>query len=568
MRRRFPLAVWLFALALAALTTLPYLVGSWSAPPGWQYSGAAAVPTGALVDFNSHIAKMWQGYRSQWDYHLLFTHEAHPGLPLVQGFYVALGALARLTPFGLPAVYHIARFVLTAGMVLAIWVFAAHFFEKPAERWLATLFGTVAAGWSWLLLALDPAMTAELSPIEFWLTDAFNLLGALVMPHFAAAVIVQIIIVLAFEAWVKSLSPPTPLPQREGGKPYASTGFLTRTGVIQLIVLTLALAAQAIIQPYAALLFGPLLVILAAYHLFSARRLNGRRAAWLALPLGCYGALIIYQYAALYSHPVWAAFAEQNQTLSPPVTYYLLGYLPFILPLVPGLRVFLLDRPDDRWWLPLLWVALVAMLLYAPFPTQRRYLLGVQTPLAVLAAYGWLRAVQPRLRVKLRPLASILYLGLASVALVAMLAVNIAALSAPLAHRAVFYSPDDLAAFAWMRRETTGRDDLVLTVTDAAGQGSGGRLAAALGQRVYLGHWIETADFADKVAAVRRFYDPTALDDWRRQFLKDIGAVYIWYDEDARRFGDWNPARAAYLEAVFSSGGVTIYRVTEELGSS
>jgi len=568
MMRRFPLAVWLFALALAALTTLPYAVGSWSAPPGWQYSGAAAVPTGALVDFNSHIAKMWQGYRGQWAYHLLFTHEAHPGLPLVQGFYVVLGALASLTPFSPPAVYHIARFALTAGMALAIWAFAAHFFEKPAERWLATLFGTIASGWSWLLLALDPAMTAELSPIEFWLTDAFNLLGALVMPHFAAAVIVQIIIVLAFEVWVKSPSPPSPLPQGEGRKPNASTGFLARTGVVQLIVLTLALAAQAIIQPYAALLFGPLLVILAAYHTFSARRLTWRRALWLLLPLGCYGVLIIYQYAALYSHPVWAAFAEQNQTLSPPVTYYLLGYLPFILPLVPGLRAFLLDRPDDRWWLPLLWVALVAMLLYAPFPTQRRYLLGVQTPLAALAAYGWSRAVQPRLRARLRPLASILYLGLASVALVGMLAVNIAALSEPFSHRAVFYNPDDLAAFAWMRRETTGRDDLVLTVTDAAGQGSGGRLVAALGQRVYLGHWIETADFATKVADMRRFYDPAAPDDWRRQFLAVTGAVYVWYDEDARRFGNWNPASAAYLEAVFSSGGVTIYRVIEESGSS
>src|SRR5512145_1005975 len=156
--RRFPVSVWLFALALAAFTSLPYVVGGLSAPQGWQYSGAAAIPNGSQVDYNSHLAKMWQGSWGQWDYHLLFTHEAHPGLPLVQGFYVALGALANLTPFSLPAVYHLARFGLTVGLVLAIWAFAAHYFEKPRERWLATLFGTIVAGWSWLLLVFDPAM--------------------------------------------------------------------------------------------------------------------------------------------------------------------------------------------------------------------------------------------------------------------------------------------------------------------------------------------------------------------------------------------------------------------------
>ncbi|MBI5669042.1 MAG: hypothetical protein HZC41_13640 [Chloroflexi bacterium] len=555
--KRFPLPVWLFALALAILTSLPYLVGWWSTPAGWQYSGAAAVPVGAQVDFNSHLAKMWQGSRGQWDYHLLFTHEPHPGLPLVQGFYVALGALAQVTLLSLPAAYHIARFILTIGLVLALWAFASHFLEKRSERWLALLFGTIASGWSWLLLALDPAMTAQLSPIEFWLTDAFNLLGAFVMPHFAAVVIVQIVIVLAFEGWVRTPPPDSLSIHGQGGQ--VGTRYIVSLPVI---VLTLALAAQAIIQPYAALLFGPLLVILAGYHVFSTQKLSLRRALWLLLPLNIYAALMLYQYVALHSHPVWSSFAEQNQTLSPLVTYYLLGYLPFILPMAFGLRTFLMDRPDDRWWMPILWVALVAMLLYAPFPTQRRYLLGVQTPLAMLAAYGWSRAVLPCLSRRLRPLASIVYFGLASVGLMAVIAVNAVALSQPERHTDVFYQPDEARAFDWLRQETNDRNALVLTVADESGRGSGGRLVAALGLRVYLGHWIETADFADKVANVRHFYDQATTDEWRKTFLKDTGVAYIWYDEYARAVGDWNPAGADYLEPVFTSEKVTIYRVS------
>lgn len=536
--RHIPASVWLFALALAAITTLPYLVGAASAPAGWVYSGALPIPSGVQVDFNSHIAKMWQGARGEWAYRLLFTHEPHPGLPLVQGFYVALGALASLTPFSLTAVYHIARFALTAGLTLALWAFASHFFERPAERWLALLFGTVVSGWSWLLLVFDPALTAELAPIEFWLLDAYNLFGAQMMPHFAAAVILQVAITLAFEHWARS-----------GGGRWRL-----------LALLTLALAASAVIQPYGAALFGPLLLILAAYHVFSARRLPLAHALRLALPFGVYGALTIYQALAINGDPVWAGFSAQNQTLSPLVSYYLLGYLPFILPAAFGARRWLASAADDRWWLPILWVGLAAALLYAPFPTQRRYLLGVQTPLAVIAAYGWSRAMLPWIRPRLRLAASAGYFTLAGAALAAVILTNVLALTHPEAQVSVYDQPDERQGYAWLRREADP-DDLVVTTFGWDGRGSGGRLAAAVGQRVFAGHWIETVNFDAKIAQLRQFYDPDTPDAWRRAFLTDIGAVYVWVDVETRALGGWDLEQAAYLQPVFRSGQVTIYRV-------
>jgi uncharacterized membrane protein len=89
-------------------------------------------------------------------------------------------------------------------------------------------------------------------------------------------------------------------------------------------------------------------------------------------------------------------------------------------------------------------------------------------------------------------------------------------------------------------------------------------LVAATGQRVFIGHWFETANFEEKMAQVRRFYAATTSDDWRRDFLNEIGAVYVWYDDHARASGDWNPAEADYLESVFSSETVTIYRVVQQ----
>lgn len=545
MTRFFSRSVWLYALILAFVTSLPYLVGSLSTPDGSQYSGAPAVPVGVQVDYNSHLAKMWQGSRGQWDYHLLFTHEPHRGIFPVQGFYVALGALANITPFSLPAVYHIARFVLTVCMVLAIWAFASRFFDKPSERWFALLFGTLVGGWSWLLLIFDPALTANTSPIEFWLTDAFNLFGALYMPHFAAAITLQIVVMLTYDRWVR-----------------ASQVETNNRQLPTLVILTLALAAESIIQPYVVLLFGPLLVILTAYHIFSAKRLSFRQALWLVIPLGVHGGLTLYQYAIISSDPIWAAFTSQNQTLSPLVTYYLLAYLPFLIPIIPGARVFMLDDADDRWWMPILWVALVAMLLYAPFPTQRRYLLGVQTPLAILAAYGWSRSILPRLKRPRRPLLTTVYIALASIALVGMIFANGAAISKPADNTAVYYQPDELQGYAWLARESPNPNDLILTTFDLSGKGSGGRLVAATGRRVFIGHWYETANFIAKIDQVKRFYDSATPDTWRREFLADIGVVYVWYDDYARAIGDWNPQSVDYLEAVFDSSTVTIYKVS------
>src|SRR5690606_33094463 len=116
--RLIPVRVGIFGFLLALLTSLPYLLAWVNTPEGRVYSGAPVIPAGTEVDYNSHMAKMWQGSRGQWDYHLLFTHEAHRGIPLLQSFYVALGALAAITPLRLPAVYHIARFGLTVVMVV------------------------------------------------------------------------------------------------------------------------------------------------------------------------------------------------------------------------------------------------------------------------------------------------------------------------------------------------------------------------------------------------------------------------------------------------------------------
>lgn len=531
---RFPPRVLLFGLGVALLTALPSLVAWAVTPDGWQYNGAPVNPA-VHPDYTSHVAKMWQGERGQWAYELLFTSEPHNGILFVQSFYVALGAVAGVLSLDFPVMFHLTKFALAFLMVLALWRFGSHFFEQRRERWTFLWFATFVSGTSWLLLIINPTLAQELSPIEFWLMDAFHLLGALYMPHFIAAIILQIVIVLTFNAWVYY-------------------GGLWRIGV-----LTVALAAESFIQPYVVVLFIPLLGMLAAYHVFVAKKLTFLRALWLALPLFVHGALALYQYLAMEADPVWAHFVEQNQTLSPPLEYYLLGFLPFILPIVLGARAFLLDRPDDRGWLPLLWLVIVAALLYAPFPTQRRYLLGAQTPLAVLAAYGWTRAMMRRVRPRLRGLLTAAYVVIAFLGIGIVFINDTGRAFNPQSNQRIYTLPDQQAALAALRSDTEQRGATVLEVpTDVS------NVVMGLGQRVYIGHPFETADFANKQAQIDRFLGVTVNDAWRRDFLRDNDIAYIWISDEVVNESEWTPETSPLLTTLFTSDTVQLYRVDLE----
>jgi hypothetical protein len=123
-------------------------------------------------------------------------------------------------------------------------------------------------------------------------------------------------------------------------------------------------------------------------------------------------------------------------------------------------------------------------------------------------------------------------------------------------HPTLFYHDDERRAQQWLE-EHYNPEAVVFT----ASRTSGGRLVAATGLRVFLGSWFKTVAYDDKVAQAARFYDPATSDDWRRAFLDQTGAQYIWYDDDARDLGAWNPYDAPYLEPVIQSERVTLFRV-------
>ena len=141
---------WRWALVWAAiivgLASLPFLLA-------WQLAPDGTSSTGLLInhyDGASYYAKMQQGARGDWLFHLAFTPEPHEG-SFVFVFYLALGHLAGALGLSIPLTFHLARAAAGLFLLLVAYRFIAHFFARVRSRRLAYLLLGLSAGFGWLV---------------------------------------------------------------------------------------------------------------------------------------------------------------------------------------------------------------------------------------------------------------------------------------------------------------------------------------------------------------------------------------------------------------------------------
>ncbi len=526
--RRVTRREWMWAMAVAGLivaaSTLPYLAGYLAQTPDLRFGGALL----DRVDYHSHLAKMWQGYRGAWRYRLLFTSEAHEGAYL-QTFYVALGHLARLSGLGLPLTYQLARVVCGFLMLVVLYRFIAHFIEPVRVRQVAFLLATAASGLGWLTEIVAPTPPGGVSPMDFWLLDGFTYLAVLTVPHFSAAIGLLLLIYLLL------------LRRAEGPR-------LWEAGLA--IVASLALG---LIHPYALLLADLLPVLYWGAGALRARRVNRRGLATVAAMGAAQAPLLAYDLWVFRTQPVFAAWSAQNVTLSPPLPVYLWGYGVLLALGAVGVVTWVRQNGPELAF-PVLWVGLVAVLVYLPWNLQRRFLEGVQVPLGLLAGVGlaqitdggWQMARGKRLALAL------------AVALAAMSNLYLTAgltMAAGARAPALFWPADVLAGVDWLG-ENTSWEETVLSSFEV-----GNLIPARIGHRVVLGHWIETLDYGEKREAVARFFAAATPDAERQRLLERYGVAYVFHGPYERALGGFDPAQADYLSPIFTEHDVRIYRV-------
>jgi hypothetical protein len=515
---------WRWAAVRAALfiavATLPYIIVYLATPADLFYTGFLSNPE----DGHSYLAKMRQGMRGDWLFHLPYTPEPHQGEFLFT-YYLALGHLSRWLSIPPILIFHLARIVNGFLLLLVLYYAVACCFQDRSQRRFAFTITALGSGFGWLATLLGH-MTADM-----WVPEGYIFYSLFANPHFPLAI--ALILLLVF--WSV-----TPWGTR-------------RPSWRRLIALLPAAALLGLVQPFCLLSVGVVLVLYALILWVEKRLLPWREVASLAT-IGTAGLpFVLNAYLATIRNPAFAAWSAQNQTPSPPPWDMAASYgIVLILALV-GLRFALWRRRDSDWLLGS-WAVSTALLLYAPFSLQRRLVMGLIVPLGLLATMGWCVLTQRR---RLRQSTVWAFAGLTHLLLIAITLVGALAHSGPL-----FMTRDEHAALSWLATHAP-QDALVLSAPQ-----TGLYIPAWAGQRVLYGHRFETSDAERRRAEVERFFQANASPHLGSAPGEDLQASlqpdYVLYGprEQALSQGNWQPDPT--WQVVYQQGSVTLYALPKE----
>ncbi len=522
------------------LTSLPYLLGYALAPADMEFGGLVM----NIEDSQSYLAKMLQGAQGRWLYHIPFTPEEHEGA-FVGGFYLFWGWVARL--LGLPIIYlwHASRILCGALLLLVTYLFIARFLEDRSERIFAFLLSILGSGFGWALLLIGRPFLWGSFPVDFKMPEAHPFFTILTFPHFSFATAMLLVIFLLLLEYLRR-------------------GRLWLSGLAGVATLLLIIA-----QPFnVAIVAAVLLAYLAL--LICSRRLSPRRLPGL-LPLALIPLpLIIYYYLVFTTNPAFRAWWEQASTPSPHPLHYLLAYGPFILA-IPGTMALLQEKGEGL--LLVAWAVIIPPLLYLPVNPQRRFVEGLHIPLSILATIGVYRHLLPGMersrlwarvtsheRYESRSLRQFVLVAIFLLTLPSNLYVLASLGVTAIQHPYPFYHERaEVEAVDWLTAHTSDKDTVFTTYW------TGSYIAARAGNRVFLGHWAETTNYAQKMEEAKTFFGP-APDEWRKALLRDYNISYLFYGPRERALPGFEPEGKPYLVESYSNRLVTIYRVVISRG--
>jgi hypothetical protein len=520
-------------LLLVAASGLPYLVVWLESPSGTHFTGSIYNP----ADGNSYIAKMRQGLEGFWSFRLVYSPESH-STAYVYLYYILLGHLTKLLGSRLIVVYHLARLMGGASMLLAFYQFTFWLTDGVQEhpghaqpdrqRRTMFLFASVGAGLGWLATPLG-----VVTP-DMWVQEAFPAQAMLVNAHFPLAIALMTVSATGGLALMSDHPGRTP-------------GWRYGLGML------LAALVLGSVQPFGLIpVFGGLGAMLMG-RLIRTRVVPWRPLGWIAAA----GLLALpypaYMQFVMWSDPVLAAWNAQNITLSPPPWEWVLGYGLLAILAVAGVWVAVRRRSDGDWLL-VGWLATTLLGMYLPLPLQRRLSLGLGVPMGMLAATGWWSILAPRLSGRRRSIASNLVVIFSAGTTVFTI---VMALAAGMAEAPWFHvSEAEWRAFARLR-DVRAYDAVVLCAPQ-----TGIFVPAWAGQRVVYGHPAETVDAVRRKAQVEAYWAGEMTGDDRTAFLRENSVDFILVGPRELALGQWVPDQAgAEVELVFAYADVHLYRL-------
>jgi len=534
--------MWAAIIALAAvlISCIPYGFGYLISSPQARFTGLIYNPDDSCV----YLSWMRQAADGRFFFDNRFTTEPQLGRSINLFFWV-MGLAARITHLPLIAAFHLGRIVTGFILLLSFYRFQTLFVLNPFARRASLLLAAFSAGLGFLigfnLSGID-------RPVDAWQPEAITFLNLYLNPLFCIS---QILMLGAFFHLIQAGRT-----HSAGQALFAGLLLLLLGNIHSYDIITTAVVWAGFLAFEAAM----------QRHVPWERLKSTLLAGVVALPSTA------YQYW-LYRHEMVFQRRAEVPTLSPALWWYLLGYGLVLCLAVYGLWLALRQRlPDTPPESPAakdsrllaVWAVLGFAIPYLPFAFQRKMVMGLHIPLCILAAFALTALL---FRLPGRNIALILAVFVTAPTNIFSLKRDLENIGANQTntgiHRA-FLSSDELDAIAWLERQAH-REDVVLSLPMI-----GVYIPALAGNRVYVGHWGETARFTGKFREVLRIFSQNTGDSARQDFLDQNRIAYLfWYNEMSQilpamtrgREIAFAPSRKPYLEKVFSNPTITLFRV-------
>jgi hypothetical protein len=507
-------------LLILALSFVPLWTGYAAQTPELRFIGTFV----NRQDYTVHLALTHYGEQGAWDSQFRFTTE--PQNPTyLKTLYVVFGHLGRL--FGIPAeiLFRIEHFIFGMLACLAIYYLLTFIFPTVQQRRLAFVLAILGAGLGWIQIPLGLVPERSLSPIDFWLIDAYIFFNIATLPHLAMTI---------------------------AGMAFSLALFLRhlqKPHWLNIAIIAVCAFIVQFVNPVAFLIVDMAFAGIVAFACWKNQKLDWK----LMLTVGLLGVLqlplLLYSFLLMNRDPAWIEFSRQNITLTPPPIYLLFGFGLLWIFALPGMIKAIRQRDVNLGWAAV-WVVAAIVMSYLPLAVQRRFLLAISLPIAILAtpmllAFSeWLHR-----RLRLSKFTGAIVIG-AFMILSPLLMIS--AFSTDMkSHPADLFEPASLFDAAdWLSKNGTS------TQVVLAAEPTAQLVAMRSPLKLYFGHVMETLYYDEKSQLVENFYRGKQPTGW----LESQGIDWVIFGPHEKKWGVSAPD-LPNLKISFQNDEVTIYKV-------
>lgn len=542
---------WFFVLLVSVflmiVTTLPFAYGYFRTSPDKFYLGFHALAPGDYMVYQSYISQVYDG-------HLLFrdqfTHESQ-AYNMLNTFWIIPGLIGKV--FGLhPAVaFHIGRIIAISILIFSAYLLCSLIFSSTYKRKIGLLFIAFSTGISGYVIPLLEKISFNIGgqyyhkPMDLWVAESNPFLSMMHSGHMALALALLILIF------------------------YFTLRFVREQKFILSIVsgaLTLFLLS---FSPFSAPVIAGVLSAFYILYCVQQRLIHKKLFFHLVIIFLFSLPVLLYYFFILQNDAVMIVRASQNINLTPS-WYFLFLSFGFLLPLtlfsvIRSIREETILKP--HMFFLLTWIFVQTILIFSPFNFQRRMVLGLFIPIAILATKACIDIIEYAKKKSSKKISEyifsnkiilfFLFIFFFAFTNVVLLVNNFVLLTQQTQY--THWEKTDKEAFLWLK-ENADDDSVVFSAPS-----TGNLLVGLSGRRAYTAHQVETMYFEQKNQLVELFFAKNVVENEKAkiEFLKEVGATHLYFGKQERLLGSYDPSTKEYLELVYENESVMIYEVVE-----